>query len=98
MDWTPTNPQPSREKQSNAGSDASWLRPQTFFAPEQPTGLEGLFERTRLDDTSHPAFPPSLQAANDMQWWKHWWMYAVAVVPISILAYVGWQIVLTRQP
>lgn len=26
--------------------DGSWLRPQKFFVPEEPTGLEGLFEKT----------------------------------------------------
>ncbi|KAI0815070.1 Ima1 N-terminal domain-containing protein [Irpex lacteus] len=26
--------------------DGSWLRPQRFFVPEEPTGLEGLFEQT----------------------------------------------------
>lgn len=46
MNGTPYN--------SRAGRDtdeaASWLRPQQFFAPEKPTGLEGLFERTKLED------------------------------------------------
>lgn len=26
--------------------DGNWLRPQRFFVPEEPTGLEGLFEQT----------------------------------------------------
>jgi hypothetical protein len=27
-------------------NDGSWMRPQRFFVPEEPTGLEGLFEQT----------------------------------------------------
>lgn len=53
MDWTPTNMN-GTPYNSRAGRDtdeaASWLRPQQFFAPEKPTGLEGLFERTKLED------------------------------------------------
>lgn len=32
-------------KQGQA-DDGSWMRPQRFFVPEEPTGLEGLFEQT----------------------------------------------------
>lgn len=50
MDIDPASPmkKPSRD------DDGSWLRPQRFFAPEEPTGLENLFARTiRLgEDTS----------------------------------------------
>ncbi|KAF8578730.1 hypothetical protein K439DRAFT_1416900 [Ramaria rubella] len=43
MDWTPTNPQ--ERVQDREG----WMRPQRFFPPEQPTGLEDLFEMAKLD-------------------------------------------------
>ncbi|KAI6162079.1 Ima1 N-terminal domain-containing protein [Pisolithus thermaeus] len=52
MDWTPTNPSPSKPgKKSVNDEDGSWLRPQRFFPPEQPTGLEALFAGTKLEDT-----------------------------------------------
>ena len=47
MDWTPTHPAPNKRE---AESDNNWLRPQRFFAPEKPTGLEGLFESARIQD------------------------------------------------
>ncbi|KAF9244549.1 Ima1 N-terminal domain-containing protein [Melanogaster broomeanus] len=49
MDWTPTNPSPLKPKKL-ADDDGSWLRPQRFFPPERPTGLETLFANTKLDD------------------------------------------------
>ncbi|EIW86867.1 hypothetical protein CONPUDRAFT_161500 [Coniophora puteana RWD-64-598 SS2] len=54
MDWQPTDPraQGTHAQRSNAEEEqGSWLRPQRFFAPEQPTGLETLFASTRLDDS-----------------------------------------------
>ncbi|KAF5385282.1 hypothetical protein D9615_001386 [Tricholomella constricta] len=49
MDWTPTAASdPEKSKAVQEPDDGSWLRPQRFFAPEKPTGLEGLFERTLL--------------------------------------------------
>ncbi|KAF7320124.1 Ima1-N domain-containing protein [Mycena kentingensis (nom. inval.)] len=33
-------------------SDPVWLRPQRFFAPEAPTGLEHLFEQTKIVDSN----------------------------------------------
>ncbi len=49
MDIDPASPM----KKPGRDDDGSWLRPQRFFAPEEPTGLENLFARTiRLADTS----------------------------------------------
>ncbi|KAI0801152.1 hypothetical protein C8Q74DRAFT_470794 [Fomes fomentarius] len=50
MDIDPASP----VKKPIRDDDGSWLRPQRFFAPEEPTGLENLFARTiRLgEDTS----------------------------------------------
>lgn len=41
-------PPPPQQIQRRTGrkDDGSWLRPQRFFVPEEPTGLEGLFEQT----------------------------------------------------
>ncbi|KAL1738002.1 hypothetical protein HDZ31DRAFT_12655, partial [Schizophyllum fasciatum] len=49
MDWTPTDPAAARGQRHDE-DDGSYIRPQRFFAPEQPTGLEGLLEKTRIDD------------------------------------------------
>jgi len=47
MDWTPTT---SGDFSGKAGNDASWLKPQRFFVPEKPTGLEGLLESTKIQE------------------------------------------------
>ena len=51
MDWTPLQPQETalERVQDREG----WMRPQRFFPPEQPTGLEDLFEKARLDVEEH---------------------------------------------
>ncbi|KDR85360.1 hypothetical protein GALMADRAFT_54086 [Galerina marginata CBS 339.88] len=56
MDWTPTNPDatPYSSNRVPPDGDNNWLRPQRFFAPEKPTGLEGLFESTRIQDEPMP--------------------------------------------
>ena len=46
MDWTPTSGDASGE----ADKDTSWLRPQRFFVPEKPTGLEGLLENSKIQE------------------------------------------------
>jgi len=46
MDWTPT----SADDSGKAVNDASWLRPQRFFVPEKPTGLEGLLESAKIQE------------------------------------------------
>jgi hypothetical protein len=50
MDWTPTNPSPVKVKNVVDVNEGAWLRPQRFFPPERPTGLESLFANTKLDD------------------------------------------------
>lgn len=51
MDWTPIQP---GEKASERVQDREgWIRPQRFFPPEQPTGLEDLFEKAKLDVEEH---------------------------------------------
>lgn len=71
MDWTPTNPSPSKPgKKSINDEDGSWLRPQRFFPPEQPTGLETLFAGTKLEDTDNK--PTNTSGANAGIWiWRN---------------------------
>jgi hypothetical protein len=49
MDWTPTT---SGDASGKVDNDAPWLRPQRFFVPEKPTGLEGLLESTKIEEES----------------------------------------------
>ncbi|KAJ7102090.1 Ima1 N-terminal domain-containing protein [Mycena belliarum] len=87
VDWTPGDPK-GHAKVSAQSGDTSWLRPQRFFAPEAPTGLEGLFERTKLVDdvamTDATSGAPSSRSRN----WA--WIYALCLVPIMALAYKAW--------
>ncbi|KAI0932064.1 hypothetical protein AcW1_000708 [Taiwanofungus camphoratus] len=56
MDWSPIRPSSPNKPYTgwvnvSAQDDGTWLRPQRFFAPEEPTGLENLFAKTiRLAD------------------------------------------------
>jgi hypothetical protein len=92
MDWTPTTPSsPNKGKQrvSPANDDGSWIRPQRFFAPEAPTGLEGLFERTQLVDDSdrfenHSGRVYLAVGAHVVTWW---WVYLLSLVPLVGIAY-----------
>lgn len=47
MDWAPTT---SGDASGKADNDVSWLRPQRFFVPEKPTGLEGLLESAKIQE------------------------------------------------
>ncbi|KAJ6604493.1 Ima1 N-terminal domain-containing protein [Mycena vulgaris] len=74
--------------------DAVWLRPQRFFAPEAPTGLEGLFERTKLVDDVTMADATSAtthsRPSRASRAWNWWWVYALSLVPLAGLAYTAW--------
>jgi len=96
MDWAPTDPSSGSllAKGKQKVDDSIWLRPQRFFAPENPTGLEGLFERTKLvddvvmtDETrrlSPNSYLPSIR-------WKWLWICAFTVIPmLGFLGYRGW--------
>ncbi|KAJ6574951.1 Ima1 N-terminal domain-containing protein [Mycena capillaripes] len=89
VDWTPTDSK-GKAKES---ADALWLRPQRFFAPEAPTGLEGLFERTKLVDdvTMADATSPSVSRQPPRISWNWWWVYASFLVPLVGLAFKVWQ-------
>jgi hypothetical protein len=55
-----SNPTPSQtflervRAGQHGGDDGTWLRPQRFFPPEQPTGLEMLLAKTGLTDVVGP--------------------------------------------
>lgn len=77
MDWTPTNPSPEKPNhmlngngQARYHDDGSWLRPQRFFAPEEPTGLEGLFSTTiKLSDDEHATADAHARARGKFVQW-----------------------------
>lgn len=89
---TPTDP-----KGKTKASDTLWLRPQRFFAPEAPTGLEGLFERTKIvddvtmvDATSAPGSRPA--GTPRPRLWNWWWVYASSLIPLAGIVYKVWQL------
>lgn len=58
MDWSPTvtPARASVRKPLKRDDNGFILKPQTFYAPEEPTGLENLFEKTiKLADGDEPA-------------------------------------------
>ncbi|KAG9314227.1 hypothetical protein JVU11DRAFT_5014 [Chiua virens] len=87
MDWTPTNPSPVKTKKTG-DDDGAWLRPQRFFPPEGPTGLENLFANTNLDDGDiKPNGPVQRDFWNTRN--VGWWITAVTVflIPLSTVVY-----------
>jgi len=87
MDWTPTNPSP--KKNVNYG-DESIVKPQHFFPPEEPTGLENLLSRTALVETSESDSPSwSIRtAADDVKW--YYWAFALVLVPVIAFVTFGY--------
>ncbi|KAF8203181.1 Ima1 N-terminal domain-containing protein [Pholiota molesta] len=98
MDWTPTNPEngSSFTKKTTALEDDSWLRPQRFFAPEKPTGLEGLFESTRIQDEPMPYQQPDGAGTKTSGLSKHLWKWGplytlfIALVAASVTYTLKW--------
>ena len=88
MDIDPASPM----KKPNRDDDGSWLRPQRFFAPEEPTGLENLFARTiRLVDTSDQSGPGTQYSRRDLSrrtrrgFIRDWRMWLVmGLVPVLV--------------
>jgi len=84
MDWTPTNPSPNERanpllragsapvrSRHGDGEEDIVLRRQRFFPPEEPTGLEGLLNKTMLMEP--PASSSSGNGGNAKGaggWWK----------------------------
>lgn len=110
MDWSPSEPAPPpaaagaapsffervRQAAARTSDEDVWLRPQRFFPPEQPTGLEGLLARTGLADLVGPSAPGAPSASGGAKsgsgapkW--HWgWVYAASVVPLAGVAWQAW--------
>ncbi|KAF9508916.1 hypothetical protein BS47DRAFT_1488199 [Hydnum rufescens UP504] len=59
MDWTPS-PSVPLDPTSSRDSESTWLRPQRFFPPSEPTGLESLLEKTNLLDPGDEEQRPHL--------------------------------------
>ncbi|KAI0669785.1 Ima1 N-terminal domain-containing protein [Trametes maxima] len=97
MDIDPSSP----VKRSRQDDDASWLRPQRFFAPEEPTGLENLFARTvRLVDSSEQSSsgsgtsPPGQQSNMWRRIMRMWpLLVALCIIPLlAVGAYRFWDV------
>lgn len=100
MDWTPTHAeQPAAtstfaQQQRRANEDDGWLRPQRFFAPEKPTGLEGLFESAHIQDEPMPMQPPEAPTHMSTHLWKWGAFYTLSIaVAVTGAKYaMEWQI------
>ncbi|KAH7106781.1 Ima1 N-terminal domain-containing protein [Auriculariales sp. MPI-PUGE-AT-0066] len=77
MDWMPTNP-------TNAEDDGSWLRPQMFFAPDKPTGLEFLFEKATLQEPSATVTATTTNASAPTRARRRWWILAAIALAYGI--------------
>ncbi|KAK2461636.1 hypothetical protein APHAL10511_006099 [Amanita phalloides] len=89
MDWAPTDPAAysAFQKRKHRSDDGSWIRPQRFFAPEQPTGLEGLLQKTKLTDDVSPTH--SMIHLHLKSWWH---LYALSCIPIVLgVVYKWWR-------
>lgn len=90
MDWTPTNPAPIKRESEN---DNDWLRPQRFFAPEKPTGLEGLFESARIQDEPMPFHGNDQRRTSSLdQTWKWGPLYILffALLVATVMYTMKW--------
>ncbi|KAF8560218.1 hypothetical protein OG21DRAFT_1452054 [Imleria badia] len=91
MDWTPTNPSPVKVKNAVDDNDGAWLRPQRFFPPERPTGLESLFANTKLDDgDAHSAKPTTLVLWNAKTIACSMVTITIILIPLSTVVYHRW--------
>lgn len=96
MDWTPTVPSPTKPRKIlNDDDDGSWVRPQRFFPPERPTGLESLFASTKLDDrdqkpsAAHPTDTRTTPHLFVVRWW--WAGVTLVLVPLAALGFNFWR-------
>lgn len=77
IDWDEYGNRSPQKRRTNDG-DSLWLRPQRFFAPEKPTGLEGLLQQTKLVDDD--AMMVDGQPSRHTTWnWRIW-------IPILVVA------------
>jgi hypothetical protein len=88
MDWTPTNPSPKKTNSTIDYNEEVVVKPQHFFPPEQPTGLENLLSRTTLVEVSESAHNPSWTirtTASEVKW--YYWVCALGFVPVVAFVY-----------
>ncbi|THH10167.1 hypothetical protein EW145_g1520 [Phellinidium pouzarii] len=92
MDWEPASPAVARSKINNrTEDDGSWLRRQRFFPPEEPTGLESLFMRTRLVDEDDAQISSSHRHVGfdgtvpNVCWHWGWGVYSASALPVIVL-------------
>ncbi|KAF8140403.1 Ima1 N-terminal domain-containing protein [Boletus edulis] len=94
MDWTPTNLSPVKAKDVVDDHDGAWLRPQRFFPPEHPTGLESLFANTKLDDRNVHSAKPTSAAQRDFWNMKAIGLLIAAItiilIPLGSVVYHRW--------
>lgn len=96
MDWTPTVPSPKKPRRiTDDDDDGSWLKPQRFFPPERPTGLESLFASTKLDDRdqkpSSRSHPTHARATLHMFAKRWWWVGAASLILVPLAALAFWR-------
>ncbi|KAH7929338.1 hypothetical protein BV22DRAFT_1081109, partial [Leucogyrophana mollusca] len=91
MDWTPTHSSSSRppkaKKILDDDDDGSWLRPQRFFPPERPTGLESLFASTKLaDDVDQRSRTAAENVSTTLGRWasQWWWVGAISLIIVPL--------------
>ncbi|KAF8519148.1 Ima1 N-terminal domain-containing protein [Hysterangium stoloniferum] len=85
MDWTPTNPPEKVHDRED------WLRPQRFFPPEQPTGLEDLFQKAARLDGDPKKEDERLEALQRAQkeaglQYREVWLFAGAGLAIALIS------------
>jgi len=95
MDWTPTK---SGNASGKTDNDASWLRPQRFFVPEKPTGLEGLLESAKIQEDPMDLDPQvthrqSHALTNHLWKWGPFYTLSIGIL-VAILTFIlqwsGW--------
>jgi hypothetical protein len=97
MDWTPSNPSPSTSKPTHVPDFSHWMRPQKFFAPEQPTGLEELLAGTSLkeedDERERRASSKSSGPRPRFSWFAMWAVATSILVAITawVVCRFGWR-------
>jgi hypothetical protein len=88
MDWTPTNPSPKKGSFGRGYQDDALLKPQHFFPPEEPTGLEGLLAQTNLVETPGVPSLRSVAIKMDHRVKRHCWIYALLIIPAVVAVYL----------
>jgi hypothetical protein len=94
MDWTPTNPSSSvskgkhRQEDDEDQHDRSLLRPQRFFPPEHPTGLEGLLAKTSFFAEESTSRQGGRHGGRFSAWL---WVYGLSLIPLAGVAFKAWE-------